>query len=518
MRTVYRANFQLSDQPDPKPSLEAVSLLVIEWASSRRGIRIQPGTDLSANQAATNVGVRSEIETRYYEGAIGTAWGLRLTTPDEEPDVVWVTETTVHRRPDHTIWISCSLQVGRQGEYLTPVVRFPSRPGVVERILSKFAGKGILPLTSKPIGCTPENVPLLLQLLESPSRRHPVVFVSTTSEGEVLADGVKLADHLAGLAYVIVAQEEAVSEQLGMTLSDRLNCFHGGVRLYWPGFSRRSSPYDHPLWIRSKIVALTEHHPARLGSEILNRIASVSVFTSSSSFVPWSRLSEWQRASAIEQAKMENNQGELLTLFEDTNRDLEAQVQQLRMALEERAQDAAKYRNLAATYRLALESGDRTEAEETLETSIDSVAEALAAAAREYPDRLAFCWNSKSEDEQSPFEDPAAVLAALRWLATEYFDARNGTKLCSDLPKAFRENVTGWSYEPHQSKLTMNHRKHRDWYHANHNGREISLPGHLRYTSNTDARHSVRIAFAWDVETKKIVLGYLGQHQQNAAS
>lgn len=518
MRTVYRTHFQLSDQQDPKPTLEAVSSLVIEWASSRRGIKIPLGTDLNVDQPAAKVGTRCEIETRRYEGATGTAWGLRLTTPDEDPDVVWITETTVHRKPDHTIWVSCSLQVGRRGDYLTPVVRFPSRPGVVERILSKFAGKGILPLTSKPIGCTAENVPLLLQLLESPSRRHPVIFVSTTGEGEVLVEGDKLADHLAGLAYVIVAKDPAVSDMLGQTLSDRLNCFHGGVRLYWPGFTRKSFPYDHPLWVRPKILALRERHPARLGSEILNRIASVSVFTSSSSFVPWSRLMEWQRASAIEQAKAQNNQGDLLALFEDTNRDLEAQVQQLRAALEDRAQEAAKYRNLAETYRLALESGDRIQAEETLETSIDSVAEALAAVAREYPERLAFCWNSKSEDEQSPFEDSLSVLTSLRWLATDYFDARTGTKPCPDLLKAFREKVTGWTYEPHQSKLTMKHKKHRDWYHTMHDGREFSLPEHLKCSSTKDPRHSIRIAFNWDEKTKRVVLGYLGQHQQNGAS
>ncbi|MEO8206279.1 MAG: hypothetical protein ABI615_08860 [Chthoniobacterales bacterium] len=316
MRTIYRTYFELADQN--KPTFDAVRDTILAWASSRKGIRVEGGLNLISDSGICDVGEGFSVESRHYSGSNGIAWGLRLITPDKEPDVSWVTETTIHQNPEGNLWISCSLQVGRISESLSPVVRLASRPGVVERILSKYPGKGLLQLSPKPFGCTPDQGPLLLRLLESPERHHPVVFISTTREGACLYDGKKLADHLCGLAYVIMAESAGVTDELGRALSDRLNCFDGGVRIYWPGFKRNSSPVDHPLWIRAKIQALNALHPARLGGEILDRIASVSVFTSSQYFVPWSKIAEWQRADALAEAKASNNHGEMLELFDQT--------------------------------------------------------------------------------------------------------------------------------------------------------------------------------------------------------
>lgn len=516
MRTVYRTYFELADQQ--KPTFESVRDTILGWASSRKGIQITGALNFQGDSGLSDAGKGFSIESRHYSGANGTAWGLRLLTPDKEPNVSWVTETTVHQNPEGSLWVSCSLQVGRTSESLSPVMRSASRPGVVERILSKYPGKGLLQLSSKPFGCSPDQAPLLLRVLEAPERHHPVVFISTTRDGACVCDGKKLADHLCGLAYVIVAESAGVTDRLGQALSDRLNCFDGGVRIYWPGFKRNSSPLEHPLWVRSKIQALNALHPARLGGEILDRIAAVSVFTSSEFFVPWSKIAEWQRANALAEAKANNNESEMIELFDQANRDLEYQVRQLKEALEQKAQEAAKYKTLADTFRAALESGNTAEVAESLESGIETVADALAVAAKEFPDKLVFCWNCKSDGEDSTFEKPEEVLAVLRWLATTYYDSRIGTKNCPDFEQSVRETVEGWSYEPHQSKGTMNHKKLWDWYHTKHDEIEYSLPEHLKCGTKKDARYSIRIAFTWDPNSKRVILGYLGQHQQNSAT
>lgn len=516
MRTVYRTYFELAEQQNP--TLEAVRDVVLGWASARKGAKISKETDLTGDSGVHEIAKGFSAESRCYTGSNGAAWGLRLISPDREPDVFWASETTVHRNPAENIWVSCSLQVGRTSESLSPVVRPANRPGVVEKILAKYPGKGILQLTPHPFGCPPNQARLLLQLLEAPERHHPVVFISTTRDGKHFCDGGKLADHLCGLAYVIIGESAEVTDGLGSVLSDRLNCFDGGVRIYWPGFTRRSSPIDHPLWVRSKIQALNAHHSSRLGIEILDRIASVSAFTSSQSFVPWSKIAEWQRAAALEQARANNNQDEMLELFVQTNQDLEYQIRQLKEALEAKAQESAKYKNLADTFRIALESGNTTDVAESLESGIETVADALAIAAKKYPDKLVFAWNCKSDDADSPFENPEEVFAVLRWLATIYHDSRIGKKACPDFEQSVRENIEGWSYEPHQSKGTMNNKKLWDWYHTKHNGDEYSLPEHLKCGTKKDARHSIRIAFTWDANSKKVILGFLGQHQQNSAT
>ncbi len=516
MRTVYRTYFELAEKENP--TLESVRDVVLCWALARKGAAIPKDVDLTGDSGLKEIEKGFSVESRQYTGTSGNAWGLRLINPDQEPDVYWASETSVHKNLTGNIWVSCSLQVGRNSESLSPVIRSANRPGVVGKILSKYPGKGILQLTPNPFGCAPEQAQLLLCLLESPERHHPVVFISTTRDGKCLCDGKKLADHLCGLAYVVVGKSDELSGRLGEVIPDRLNCFDGGVRIYWPGFKRNSHPMEHPLWIRSKIQALNAQHPSRLGSEILNRIASVSAFTSSQFFVSWSKIVEWQRAEAIEQARANNDQGAMVELFVQTNKNLQYEVRQLKEALEAKAQEAVKYKNLAETFRSALESGNRTTAKESLESGIETVADALTVAEKEFSDKLIFCWNCKSDGADSPFEKPDEVLAVLRWLATTYYDARIGKKACPDFEQSVRETVEGWSYEPHQSKGTMNNRKLWDWYHTTHNTVEYSLPEHLKCGTKKDARHSIRIAFTWESMSKKVILGYLGQHQQNSSS
>lgn len=241
-------------------------------------------------------------------------------------------------------------------------------------------------------------------------------------------------------------------------------------------------------------------------------------FVTHPSFVSWSRILEWQRSEALEKAKSEEDLRQWIKILEATNNQLFTDNTQLRAELDEKAREATNQRSRAESLEVALRSNDRIQSEELIEQNLDSVADALILAEQRFSESLAFCWNGKSEDTDSPFQKPQDVFLALRWLATIYRDARTKVRPCSDFDASLREAVVGWSYEPHQSKLTMKHAKYKAWYHTIHEGREVSLPDHLKCGSTKDARHSIRIAFTWCDKAKKVVLGYLGQHQQTSAS
>ncbi len=521
MRTLYRTHFELSPKEGQPLDFASLREKITQWAQTRPKISNAPSVDvLSSDLPRSEVGENCFFETRSYDGDHGQAWGIRTSMPDEEPDISWVTETTLHRTPENSLWFSCTLLVGRQGETLSPVFRPPNNPGIVRAILDAAPGRGILPLGSKPIPCSSKDqvIDLLLRLLTSPSRRHPVVFVASDREGKTLIDVRKLAEQLAGLAYVIVAENDQVSLKLNEHLSDKHNCFNSGVRLYWPGFTTKCNPLAHPLWTRPKISQLNAKHPASLGFTILNRIASVSSFITSSTLVSWQKIMEWQRAEAIRKAKDNNQQDEMLELFEADNADLKAQIDQLREELSERAKEVNRFKSQADNYRAALESGGSETANRTLAENIGSVSEALDILAKEHPETLVLAWNSKSEAETSPYEDAPSVLEALRWVATTYHAARSGACPCPDLGLSLREQVEGWTFEPHQKKGTMSHPKHKAWYHTTHEGKTFTLPAHLKCGSTKDARHCIRIAFNWDAESQKVILGYLGQHQENSSS
>ena len=143
--------------------------------------------------------------------------------------------------------------------------------------------------------------------------------------------------------------------------------------------------------------------------------------------------------------------------------------------------------------------------DEAGEQPIASVADALTLAERAFPDHLAVSLNAKS-DPDVPFARPAEVFDALAWLATAY---RRG-------PAAIAESCPGWFHKTDQSAATVG--MYPDWYRTTYQGRTLNILQHVGKGASFDARSTIRIAFAWDDETDRVVVGYVGRHQRNRQS
>ena len=137
---------------------------------------------------------------------------------------------------------------------------------------------------------------------------------------------------------------------------------------------------------------------------------------------------------------------------------------------------------------------------------IDSVADALELAARSFPDALAISLNAKS-DPDVPFARPAEVFDALAWLATAY--RRRGAP-------GIEETCPGWFHKPDQSQATVG--MYPEWYRASFEGRTVAVTNHIGKGASFDPRSTIRIGFAWDEETQRVVVGYVGRHQRNRKS
>ncbi len=146
---------------------------------------------------------------------------------------------------------------------------------------------------------------------------------------------------------------------------------------------------------------------------------------------------------------------------------------------------------------------------------IDDVGDAVRYAGDMFPDKLLMKTNSKSQVRDNPFEKPADVWDALKWLATEYYDAKSGVSSVPDFDLSIRE-ACGWQYKSGQYDTTMN--KYRDWYTTKTNGKTYRLGEHIAKGTSKDARHTIRIAFDWDKDEKLVVVGFIGQHQQTGAT
>ena len=137
---------------------------------------------------------------------------------------------------------------------------------------------------------------------------------------------------------------------------------------------------------------------------------------------------------------------------------------------------------------------------------VGSVREAIAQAREMFPGRLLIKLNTRS-NEDTPFVNPTEVFDALAWLATAY---RNGPT------DRIGETCPGWFYKSNQSAATMG--RFRDWYRTRVNGTVWKLAAHLGKGTSHDPHHTIRIAFAWDEQNERVIVGFVGLHQRNRTS
>ncbi|MFH1278546.1 MAG: hypothetical protein ABIK65_09225 [Candidatus Eisenbacteria bacterium] len=141
--------------------------------------------------------------------------------------------------------------------------------------------------------------------------------------------------------------------------------------------------------------------------------------------------------------------------------------------------------------------------------------EVVEGAIDRYGDPLDFALNSKLEVDRDLFEEKGEVWAVIEWLATVYHDSKTGVQSCPNLDMDLRATCDWW-YRAHQKEATVE--KYREWYHARRGNKAYALEEHVGTGSSKDPRHTMRIAFARDPEEKKVVIGYMGQHQQTDAT
>ena len=164
-------------------------------------------------------------------------------------------------------------------------------------------------------------------------------------------------------------------------------------------------------------------------------------------------------------------------------------------------------------FRLALGSQDGYTGENA--PAIEDVSGAVGLAMERFSDRLLFQLNSNSSVEGNPFKWPDKVWNALEWLATIYYEARTGSSKNTDLNGSCRQASEMW-YKTSQHDTTM--ATYRNSYTTRVNGRIIWLEEHIGKGTSFDPRRTIRIAFDWDRDLRKVVIGYIGRHQKTSAT
>lgn len=203
--------------------------------------------------------------------------------------------------------------------------------------------------------------------------------------------------------------------------------------------------------------------------------------------------------------------------LQEANGGLQLEKKQMKEALGALEEELAESKNNEQYWREQAHEAKKTqedsgEADEPAEFA--TLADAIAGAEEEFRGQLLVKLNSKSRIDM-PFQKPQEVYAALSWLATEFHRERPDG-VSPDFTLSIRKACPGWVYKPNQTKTTMG--MFPDYYRTTVNGKTLELSNHIGKGNSFDPKSTIRIAFAWDAERERVVVGYVGPHQKNRQS
>ena len=461
-------------------------------------------------------GRTAELQAETIEAGDGGLRAFILTEPI--PDSVFRTRLEVGWQ-DRVAEVNCELSVGGESPGVGPI-RFDAwGPTVLREVIDQGGWTfGSDELCSTPLAFDgPTGGQELIDMIWSEGRLLPLITVSDY-EGLPLHPRIdeQIARDVSGLAVVARIDSDAawtLTTQRGQAWS----CFHGAIRLYWPGSKSAEAPREHPLWTQARLltgVPDTWEAAKRIRNELRRRVLGQSAFSVRESTV----------CSAVREAKLES----------------ERQEREVERGL---ARDAQDWEGLANSYAseneaLKTENRDLKERNRDLEIQLhntnealrhsrapdvapDEVApdedsppttvlEAVDAARDRFGDVLTFGSDvakgaSELRDEAGP---PDKVLRYLEQLA-EMTRLRRAGDLGTDPIRWLRARNVDASEESETIRNSRDEMARRRWD-AGTTQREFSK--HLKPNEATHPDRCVRIYFDYDDDREKTIVGWVGRH------
>lgn len=449
-------------------------------------------------------------------------WAVRTDDPDKTvPGRIWTTEIIVGRLGEDPPRFSTRLLASTSEGHLDIV---PHTPGFVQQVsdvCNLFAGDYPISATPNVIDSREAAFALIDQMIDQ-KRRLPMFILTVSEKSKNASKPLLNADTLAratmGMAKIVVLPH--VYTRLLIERFGRLSAvFGGGIRLYLPGFSEDSSPYNHKLiiaeqlsqpdkreqserWIRS-VAAYESIRRNRMGVDVLP-FASIK---SSSLELKQQRLVN-EGASDIEQ--LETAKARIAAL-ESQISDEKASLEYFSIEHEnaETRAEAAEEQLRASTFRVQQlldqikDKGDVVDANIELPTSWNDFANWADV---NLAGRVVLTPNARRLVKSPEFGDYNLVARCLLWLANDGRERRIKGGQGSIREEILEEGV-------------RNAHCGKDEFEFDWQGKPYAADWHIKNGGNTrDPSRCLRIYYAWDQLTQQIVVTYLPGHRRTDAS
>jgi hypothetical protein len=494
---------------------------ILAWAQNRSGGRL-PAEPWQFRAFEHFSGGRNSVGIRIRANE-SDIWAIRAEDPDKSvPGRIWTSEIVIGLmkgalRPR----FSARLLASSPEDDLFVA---PHTPGFVQQIADRCGllhGEHELRFEPWPIESA-DDAEQLVELLAEPARTVPVFALSVPENAhdpfEPLIDAYSLSRAVLGIGHVVIVPAEYT-----WALTDRFervrSVFGGAVRSYLPGFSEHANPYDHRLvlpeqivthegkvrcdrWMRS-IAAAESVRRNILGRDVLAfaTIRNLSLRADQERLsVEGATLGDQLAAAKARISALEKN-------IDEENATLEYFDSETKKA-EERA-STAEAQLRASLYRIRQLQAKLQEGGPDPDSAIaapGSWSEFANWCDVNLAGRLALAPAARRGVRAPEFSDLSLVVRCVRWLATDYRDARiNGGE------GDFRD----FTLEPGvRNCLCGGDEFDFDWQ-----GRTQTADWHVKNGGNTrDPGRCLRIYYSWEPETQQVIVADMPAHRKSRLS
>ncbi len=518
MRTVYAIQFEISSNKGQSINecLDSLKNRIIAWIKGKynnsyrqidfvinfdgKPINITDGNELIINQYSReklNLITFNLSENNNYDNSL-----------------VWQTLCTI-AATDKSIELAVIIRISSNYFVLSPLKYKLGRPRIVAEVIKNYkcniSGSLITVAKTEIDVLKFEN--FTQNELLNPKRVMPIFVVSPDIwTDKSLIDADKLQNQLVGFAKVVLLSKWAAF-RLTNRLGKSLSCYNGAIRLYWPGFTDKSNPWEHPLYLAEKIKYY-EENGSPFEEHIFRLLSGISAF----------RFAEGKITRKV-RANLEADRLKQTHKLRQEVQEHTATIEQLYPALEQAwdentqlKQRISELERLVESYQTNLADLWKSQYTEELEGAAQelqeelefrTVKDALDTAKQDFSNLV--IWKTAEESaEKSNFARPTEVYQAFMAIAEvgeKYFDPKSKEDLKNGLKTAFKQR--GFKYAHTESQTTRTMYKQQRYF--SHNGQKKLMLTHLTL-GGRDSTNCLQIYFDLNSETNKVDVGYCGVH------
>jgi len=394
------------------------------------------------------------------------------------------------------------------------------RPKIVRMLLDSFeCSQGGVRLPKESRAILSDGVEDFVRYtLCEPSRKDPVILLTPDEKGTFLLPLERFQSEFLGYGSLYHFVDCESCYQLTRLLGKERSCFHGGIRVYYPGFSKYSDPLSHPLLIGNYLTRINKRR--ELASSLA--LETTHLFHEPPFFQEWRDLrfvqEEQEREKLLEQIKEQkinaSNAGEwkyYAESYQKENDALNHQISSLNDTVQEKTEKLALMDKSCQYWRSRatnLEQQIKQKENPSIDQHPKTIGDVASIANAQYQG-LYILPEAMEKANANNYRNPEEVLSALEamnWAAI----FMNRKPLGRSLKEFF--SIFGQDYESNVSSLTSKKNKKQHVFSVN--GEDIVCKEHIRIGSGAhNTQDCLRIYFSSiDKIDGRWIVGSIGEH------